>query len=73
MIINKVKFADDTAIIAKTGYWKAIIAKTGQWKAKTQEEQQYMVNRLVDMEINIHKSQSMRVGYPGGMHHCRLK
>ena len=49
-IINKVRFADDTAIIAKT-----------------QEELQDMVNRLVDterkygMEINIDKSQVMRV------------
>ena len=49
-IINKVIFADDTAIIAKT-----------------QEELQDMVNRLFDtgrkygMEININKSQLMRV------------
>ena len=48
--INKVRFADDTAIIAKT-----------------QEELQDMANRLVDagrkygMEINIDKSQVMRV------------
>jgi Reverse transcriptase (RNA-dependent DNA polymerase). len=49
-VINKVRFADDTAIIAKT-----------------QEKLQDMVNRLVDtgrkydMEINIDKSQVMRV------------
>ena len=49
-IINKVRFADDTTIIAKT-----------------QEELQDMVNNLVDtgrkygMEINIDKSQVMRV------------
>ena len=49
-IINKVRFADDTAIIAKI-----------------QEELQDMVNRLVNtgrkygMEINIDKSQVMRV------------
>ena len=49
-IINKGRFADDTAIIAKT-----------------QEKLQDMVNRLVDtgrkysMEINIDKSQVMRV------------
>ena len=49
-IINKIRFANDTAIIAKT-----------------QEELQDMVNRLNDtgkkygMEINIHKSQIMRV------------
>ena len=49
-IINKIRFADDTAIIAKT-----------------QKELQDMVNRLVDtrrkycMEINIDKSQVMRV------------
>ena len=49
-IISKVRFADDTAIIDKT-----------------QEELQGMVNRLVDtgrkygMEINIDKSQVMRV------------
>ena len=49
-IINKVRFADDTAITAKT-----------------QEELQDMVNRLVDtgrkhgMEINVDKSQVMRV------------
>ena len=49
-IINKVRFADDKAIIAKT-----------------QEELQDMVNRLVNtgrkcgMEINIDKSQVMRV------------
>ena len=48
--INKVRFADDTAIIAKS-----------------QEELQDIVNRLVDtgrkysMEINIDKSQVMRV------------
>jgi Reverse transcriptase (RNA-dependent DNA polymerase). len=51
-IINKVKIADDTAIIART-----------------QEELQDMVNRLVGtrrkygMEINIHKSQVMRVSW----------
>ena len=50
MIINKVRYADDTAIIAKT-----------------QEELQCTVNRLVDagrkygMEMNIDKSQKMRV------------
>ena len=49
-IINKVRFADDTAIITKT-----------------QEELQDKVNRLDDtgrkygMEINIDKSQVMRV------------
>ena len=49
-IINKVRFTDYTAIIAKT-----------------QEELQYMVGKLVDtgrkysMEINIDKSQVMRV------------
>ena len=49
-IINKVRFADDTAIIAKT-----------------QKELQYMAHRLVDtgkkydMEINIDKTQLMRV------------
>ena len=49
-VINKVRFADDMAIIAKT-----------------QEELQDMLNRLVDtgrkyvMEINIDKSQVMRV------------
>ena len=49
-IVIKVRFADDTAIIAKT-----------------QEELQYLVNRLVDtgrkygMEINLDKSQVMRV------------
>ena len=49
-IVNKIRFADDTAIIAKT-----------------QEELQDVVNTLVDngrkygMEINIDKSQVMRV------------
>ena len=49
-IINKVRFADSMAIIAKS-----------------QEEQQDMVNRLVDigrkygMKINVDKSQVMRV------------
>ena len=49
-IINKVRFEDDTAIIAES-----------------QEELQDMVNRLVDigrkdsLEINIDKSQVMRV------------
>ena len=49
-IINKVRFGDDAAIIART-----------------QEELQDMVNRFVDtgrkydMEINIDKSQVMRI------------
>ena len=49
-LFNNIRFADDTAIIAKT-----------------QEELQDIVNRLVDtgrkydMEINIDKSQVMRV------------
>jgi Reverse transcriptase (RNA-dependent DNA polymerase). len=61
-IINKVTFADDKAIIAKT-----------------QEELQDMVNRLVDtrrkygMEINIQKSEIMRIYSTGVMNHCKLK
>ena len=59
-IIIKLRFVDDMSIIAKT-----------------QEELQDVVNRLVDtgrkygMEINIDKSQVMRVS--GVMSHCRLK
>ena len=59
-IINEVRFTYDTAIIAKT-----------------QEELQDMVNRLVNtgrkygMEINIDKSQVMRVSRSND--HCRLK
>ena len=56
-IIKKVRFVDDMAIIAKT-----------------QEELQDMVSRLVvtrrkcGMEINIDKSQAMRIS----KNHCRL-